>query len=239
MADEQLDTLPADGKLPDTLPSKPDHELAEAWVTEKGGKVDFYVLTGTAGALVAARAGYLTCTPPYIAYGGRKVYSVPQLRTIEDEQRQAKFQESLNPKPVEQPNWDWGKPDGVNDIIAHVPPKPPMTHSQNVYIEDQAEIDKRLDFSNGWVPNPEDLNQPQPDYLKPKPVAPAPVVAAPDLAGNQPSISPQNPYTAEWIVESTGMRVVSTLSQDDAINKWNAAIADQKNAIADAVAAKP
>lgn len=136
-----LDVLPADGKLPDTLPGKPDKELAAAWAREYGGKVDFYVTNSTGEAL----AGYVECAAPTVNYGGRKYYGVPQVRTLDDEKRQDAFLKSLEPKETEQPNWKWG-----DDLTE--------TQSQEAKILRPPAEDVPLQPDFGWTPNPEDLD---------------------------------------------------------------------------------
>ncbi|EGG9814479.1 hypothetical protein ID007_004340 [Salmonella enterica] len=239
MADEKLDTLPADGKIPTDLPAHPDSEYAAEIARQMGGRVDFYVLTGKAGDLKATRGGHYTCSRPTTNYAGRVYYDVPQMRSLEDEARRAKYEENQRPKEAVQPDWRWGEPGTIPVNMTPEADRTKPTHSPNVVIDDPEEVKKRLDMSNVWIPNPEDLITKTPDYLKPKPAAPAPTVPVADLAGNLPSVSPQNPYTAEWVVESAGMRVASTLSQEDAIARWNLAVDTQKKAIAAAAAAKP
>ncbi|EAP3462099.1 hypothetical protein EAN04_24565 [Salmonella enterica] len=120
--DETLDSLAADGKLPASLPAHPDRELAESWVLEFGGKVDFYALVDavdSTGAKYkkAEAVGFLTCTAPSISYTGRKTYSVPQLRSYAElaERQKAKDEyDRLHPKPViTQPDWNWSPLRGI------------------------------------------------------------------------------------------------------------------------------
>ncbi|MCT9846749.1 hypothetical protein N7563_22040 [Leclercia adecarboxylata ATCC 23216 = NBRC 102595] len=229
MADAVLDTLPADGKLPAQLGANPDRELADAWVRENGGKVDFYWLTGTDGSRVAERAGHVFCAAPSIGYGGRKIYAVPQLRSIADEQQRAEYEKRQQPKEAEQPDWNWNPQDpSVADVV--------VPHQQTQAERDaiKAELKKQKDefdanMANIWVPNPEDLNP----VIKARPPRPVP-----DASGNPGMVSERDPWSGKWTVRGqSGIEVSSDLSRDDAVARWNVAVEAQKKAIEDAVAA--
>ncbi|EAB4417305.1 hypothetical protein D7B12_17905 [Salmonella enterica] len=144
-----LDKLPADGKLPDQMPANPDLELAMAWTREHGGTMAFYGIVPDATAPAdrtkdkLALAGEVQCDAPFTNYANRKYYSIPQVRTLDDKARQAKYQESLMPKETEQPNWNYGQDLAETQYAPAQINRPPSTDPIG-----------QPDF--GWTPNPED-----------------------------------------------------------------------------------
>ncbi|EIP9221081.1 hypothetical protein LT875_002528 [Salmonella enterica] len=134
-----LDTLPADGKLPDTQPATPDQALAKAWVREYGGKLAYY-----AGAATTP-AGYVHCDAPSINYAGRKSYSVPQVRSLADEKLHDEYLKKQEPKEADQP--DWKHFDGYDE---------PQSQPATVNRPPSTDPIGQPDF--GWIPNPQDLD---------------------------------------------------------------------------------
>ncbi|EJO7807609.1 hypothetical protein NUL63_004568 [Salmonella enterica] len=116
--DDVLSALPADGTLPDTLPDYPTQDLAYAWCAAKGGPVDFFELVTAKDAngkdyKKAVKLGQWEGAKPHRnPFTGEMQPSTvpPQLRTVDDLKRRAEYQESLNPKPTPQPDWNYGAP---------------------------------------------------------------------------------------------------------------------------------
>ncbi|ECN9265201.1 hypothetical protein ACLMYS_003858 [Salmonella enterica] len=137
MADQTLDTLPADGKLPSDLPAHPDRELAYAWAADKHETVTVYELTGKAGSKVATPAGQWVVNAPVMnPYTGEPKPSLipPQWRakgksafdmfnnrpadrtfTIDEHTKEKKWHDNKAINGMEhQPDWSW-KPDRPAD----------------------------------------------------------------------------------------------------------------------------
>ncbi|ENW4943673.1 hypothetical protein ACFLMW_003824 [Salmonella enterica] len=107
MADETLQSLGTDNKLPDALNGKQDSTLAAAWAAAKGGKIPFFTLTGAAGSKVATLAGYWVGNAPIrVAGTGEMQPSTipPQFRAVDSK---TAFDLIPKDKPTTQPDWSW------------------------------------------------------------------------------------------------------------------------------------
>lgn len=135
MADATLGTMPADGKLPTTLPAYPDRTLALAWASEKHETVTAYELSGTTPNIVAIPVGRWVVNAPIInPYTGEAKPSQipPQWRSVDsksafeinnndaskrtwvpDPADKTKKKWTDNPGNngmTDQPNWNWTPP---------------------------------------------------------------------------------------------------------------------------------
>lgn len=107
MADETLDTLPADGSLPKTLGPHPDRELAYAWASANGGKIAVYDLTGPKDSRKATLVGYWVANAPIRnPYDGIFHHSTipPQWREVDSK---TAFDHISKGVVAKQPDWSW------------------------------------------------------------------------------------------------------------------------------------
>lgn len=121
MADT-LTTLPADGKLPDTLTGFPDSALAQAWCAEKGGKIGFYALVNGTAEL----QGYWTGSGGYRhPQSGQIMPSTvpPQFRSVDALSASEIYERDRKPAP-QAPDWEWNPIRQIThkpaDWIAHI-----------------------------------------------------------------------------------------------------------------------
>lgn len=129
MPGQTLDTLPADGSLPATLPAHPDTELAYAWAKANGGKIAVYVLdagnpkiAGYWEGNAPARNPYdgifhhTTIPPQWREVDSKSAFDIFNVRdnrtfTIDEHTGEKVWTEHPGLNGMEnQPDWDW-KPD--------------------------------------------------------------------------------------------------------------------------------
>lgn len=201
MADT-LTTLPADGKLPDTLTGFPDSALAQAWCAEKGGKIGFYALVNGTAELQGYWVGSGGYRHPQT---GQMVPSTvpPQFRTIdslnagelyEKERAEAEARRAAEGIPA---------PDYAND---------PVLGTQ----KGQTEVIQRQTPVTPKPSAPKDAYTPT-------------LTPVPDLKGKAPHVSSRDPWSAMWTVSSGHLQAQSNISVDQAIHNWNTLIDELKN----------
>lgn len=199
MADT-LDTLPADGKLPDTFPQYPDQALAYAWASNHGGKFPFYVLENGTATL----AGYFAGSAPYRhPQTGQMVPSTtpPQFRTVDSLNSGELYEKHRAEAEAKRPYQ--AQPDWENDPVAG-------------FQKSQTQIDQ---------PAPKPTHKPSAPADQYTPT----LTPVPDLKGNMPHVSSRDPWSAMWTVSSGHLQAQSNVSVDQAIRNWNILIDGLQN----------